>query len=377
MKIVKYIATLHYYDGPQIIEAHDLIGGHYIGVWIHQEDGQKAYLIQGVPPNNLAEFRAGKTGLRETLLRLDNEQWYLTDVNPDIDEPMPLIPQSGRIDDSGLLPKEGFTLYERSTDDSIVEQARARNNTVLQFTTESPQNYGGHRMQLEVFSGLLGNIQNLVKYAYKAELKNLSAEKPYSKFAHMMDVIVPAAPGSFCFVLEAHQRVDLLGDNELNLALKRVDELFEDISSHNVSSDLLDKHRGHLAACYLRLLKLLVNHRISIDYTWATPNLAHSSRKSMSFAKAEYLVDFLSEVANLGQEVVVLEGKFQTFNRKTGKWGLLTDEGVRSGEIWENELTLDGLEVGKNYRFHCIEEVTLPHTGDERHAYFLQRYESA
>ena len=32
MSVIRQVSTLYFYDGPQIIEARDAIGGHYIGV---------------------------------------------------------------------------------------------------------------------------------------------------------------------------------------------------------------------------------------------------------------------------------------------------------------------------------------------------------
>ena len=50
MKHIRYRSTLYYYDGPQVIEERDTIGGHYVGVLVDVGYGRDRYLCAGVAP---------------------------------------------------------------------------------------------------------------------------------------------------------------------------------------------------------------------------------------------------------------------------------------------------------------------------------------
>ena len=70
----------------------------------------------------------------------------------------------------------------------------------------------------------------MVKHAYRAAWRDLS--KDYrnmldTEAGHMLEVVVPAAAGSFQMLLEATQPPNLIGESEVARALRRVDALFE------------------------------------------------------------------------------------------------------------------------------------------------------
>lgn len=377
MTTIHYTATLFCYDGPLIIESRDEIGGHYVGVLVSEINEPDKYLIKGVSPSRLAEFRAGKIDIRSLLLHMEQDEWYLSDLNPDFNLPMSLMPQNDDIKESGFLPDEGFLLHDSPTDDFVVAEARERNSTILQITTESSQNFGEHRMSLEFFIKLLGGIQSLVKYAYNAEMKDLSSAHKPQNSVHLMDVIVPATAGSFRVVFESArtpQQTDFVENTELSRALNRVDELFQSVIDYDGDTDTLEKHRGHLAGCYLNLLKLLSKNKTDITYAWATQHSTSPSQNTVSVAQAKELVESLSKIADLGTEKVIVDGEFEKFNRSSGAWGLLTEEGRITGKIRKQELTLEGLVVGKIYRFHCTEESNQSATGDENRVLYLENY---
>lgn len=57
--------------------------------------------------------------------------------------------------------------------------------------------------------------------------------------------------------------------------------------------------------------------------------------------------------------VVAFTGQVELANRSKGEWSLLTDKGVKTGRTAPGGPSLDGLQVGKLYRFNCA-EVTEP-----------------
>ena len=58
-------------------------------------------------------------------------------------------------------------------------------------------------------------------------------------------------------------------------------------------------------------------------------------------------------------KAVAIVGQVDKVNRSAGEWGLLTNDGVKIGKVAPSGPGLDGLQVGKRYRFKCA-EVTAP-----------------
>jgi hypothetical protein len=231
MKTIRHTTTLFYYDGPQVFEARDTIGGHYVAVMVASENGADRYLVAGVAPERLRQFRAGTLDLRTLLSEGVAEEWYLTTVATGLDQPLALVPQTTPLAESGLLPDEGFLLHDRPTEELALKEARARNNLVLEVAAEPPEAAEEHRIRVGTLIGLLSHVQTMIKHAYGAALRTLSPadRREIDKTdAHLMDVVIPAAAGSFRVVLEAAKTPDLLGQSELARALQRVDQLFED-----------------------------------------------------------------------------------------------------------------------------------------------------
>ena len=78
MKTVKLTEVLDYYDGIQIFTARDPIGGHYVCDMIDTVGDFDRYAVVGVRPERLADFRAGRVGLRTLLLESPDGEWYIT-----------------------------------------------------------------------------------------------------------------------------------------------------------------------------------------------------------------------------------------------------------------------------------------------------------
>ena len=64
-------------------------------------------------------------------------------------------------------------------------------------------------------------------------------------------------------------------------------------------------------------------------------------------------------------------------NCSAGEWGLLTDQGVKTGKVAPGGPDLDGLQVGKRYRFKCVEVTELDALWRDRKTLYLQSIESA
>ena len=76
-------------------------------------------------------------------------------------------------------------------------------------------------------------------------------------------------------------------------------------------------------------------------------------------------------------KAVALTGLIERVNRSTGEWCLLTDSGVETGKTAPGGHSLDGLQVGKRYRFKCAEITELDALWRDRKALYLQSVENA
>ena len=377
MKKIRHTKTLFYYDGPQVFEAHDAIGGHYVAVMVESDNQNERYLVAGVPPEQLREFRSGALDLRSLLIQSDEEERYLATVDTDLDHPLVLNNLSTTLMDSGFLPDAGFVLHDRSSDDSVLREARERNNLVLEVVAEPPEATMQHRIRANTLAEMLNLVQGMVKYAYRTEMKG-DDPRYRQPDEDMMDVVVPAAAGSFQIVLEAASMPDFFGGSKLARALRRIDVLFEDTANPEKTLLTVKEQRGHLAGTYLKLLRFLVERETGLRYSWAEPKSERPSNRAVSQSEAGLLIEALSSVTNLGSESMTLEGTFERFNRGNDSWGLLTNEGKRWGKVKGGGPSLDGLEVGGRYRFYCDEEVEeVAITGRELRVLYLKNHEPA
>lgn len=377
MKRIQYASTLFFYDGPQIIEARDAIGGHYVGLATPHNGIADRYVLAGVDPERLRRFRSGGLDLRSLLLESDEETRYIATARTNLDQPLALENLKVSLKDSGLLPDAGFFLHDSPTGDFVLKEARERNNLILEIAAEPPEAATQHRIRANTLAEMLFRVQAMVRHAYRAAMKEalVRNRRPND---YMMDVVVPAAAGSFRIVLEAADMPNLFGHSALGMALQKIDALFRNTGDPEGARAAARESRGHLAGAYLKLLRFLDERRTGFRYSWAEPSSERPGRGAVSHAQAASLVEALSSVTDLGVEAVKLEGTFEKFNRGTGAWGLLTAEGPRSGRMQEGSVDLDGLEVGRRYVFHCdevIEEVDF--TGRELRTLYLHRHEIA
>ena len=375
MKQIRHTNTLFYYDRPQVFEARDAIGGHYVAVLAPLDGGEDRYLAAGVNPERLRQFRSGVLDLRSLLVESDEEIRYLATAKDRLDQPLALerLPASFMVGE--LLPDFDFVLHDRLADDYVLSEAQARNNLILELAVEPPEAAAEHRIRVSTLAEMLLRVQAMIRHASRTVSTETSSGYRLPD-DDMMDVVVPAAAGSFRIVLEAAVFPDLFGDSVLGRALQRVDTLFRNTADPHETLEAARENRGHLAGAYLRLLRFLVDRRTGLRYSWAEPKSERASHHSVLQAEAGPLVEALSSVTDLGREAVTLDGTLERFNRPSGTWGLLTTGGQRLGKIREGGPGLDGLEVGGRYVFYCdevIEEVDI--TGRESRTLYLNQHE--
>ncbi len=285
MKTILYKDTLDYYDGILIFEARDPLGGHYIASHIDEVDGLDRYAVIGVAPDSLRRFRAGLLDLRSLMLEMPDGQWYIARPTADVDTPIDLEPQTGRLEDTNYLPEPGLVLYDDFVDDLALQEARSRRNTVLEFSAEPPEAADDHRMRVDTLVGLLTRIQDMVKYSYQSALQDRSSKSSAAPDGYLMDVVVPAAPGSFRVILEASNRADA----DLLSGLQRMDEVFESAMYPEEAPERLRPYKGPLAETYIDLLDFLAEKNTGLRYSWATPSRSRSYDGGVSGGDAKLI----------------------------------------------------------------------------------------
>ena len=274
------------------------------------------------------------------------------------------------------LPDAGFLLHDSPADSEALREARSRNNLVLEIAVEPPEAAEAHQIHAGTLAGLLANLQTLVKHAYGAALRGTRRGADHAD-AHLLNVVIPAAAGSFRLVLEAASAPDIFRHSPLAEALKRIDQFFEPMYDPKQTLAMVKTHRGHFAGAYLRLLRFLVENKTGLRYAWAEPGDSSPRRYSVSKAEAVPLVEYLSGVSNIGAETVFLLGSLQKADNGKGDWRLATDEGEFSGKIKPDGPSLEGLKIGGRYQFTCLEEIEESQSGREQRTLYLIEHEPA
>ena len=117
MKTILHTETLLYYDGAQIFEGRDLMGGNYVATLIDDADGVDTYAVVGVSHESLRRFKAGEIDLKTLMLETHDERWHIAQPEGDEDVPIRLQPQTSPLAESDFLPDDGLVLYDESDDD--------------------------------------------------------------------------------------------------------------------------------------------------------------------------------------------------------------------------------------------------------------------
>ena len=127
MKTIYPTETLVYYDGVAVFAGQDYIGGHYIGVIIDTIEAVDRYLVAGVSPDRLRQFRSGTVDLRTLFLEAPDGEWFITYADGGPGQPLVLESQLGPSLPVEFLPDQGFVLEERTTDDTALQEATHTN----------------------------------------------------------------------------------------------------------------------------------------------------------------------------------------------------------------------------------------------------------
>ena len=76
-------------------------------------------------------------------------------------------------------------------------------------------------------------------------------------------------------------------------------------------------------------------------------------------------------------KAAAIVGEVDKVNRSSGEWGLLTDDGAKNGKVAPSGPGLDGLQIGKRYRFKCAEVTELDALWRDQQTLYLVSVETS
>lgn len=370
-RLVRITDILVYYDGPAIFEGKDFYDGCYIGIATSAEDAGNLFFIVGVSRERLRQFRNGSIDLLDLIVERDggDTSWFAGTMTNTESDMVALVEQSVPVAESGHLPESGFFLHDRKTESNVVTIARENKCLAIEISVEPPEAATEHRINVETLTSLLGHIQSIVKYAFKHVMKNSSPQsQKMSRNDYKLNVLVPAAPGSFKMVMgtsEEQPSFPELGGSPIVQTFGIIDELFGHIRDLENSMEIARKYKGGVAGAYLNLIKLLATKDTGLQYSWATA--IDDTPKSFSIipAHAKLLTRELSKITNLGTQTVVFSGAMEKADDKDGSWRIITDDGPREGKRRDGKVKLNGVVIGERYQLTCEEETECRETNEE------------
>ena len=354
-----YVRTLVYYDGPQVFEARDSIGGHYIAVLGAGE--QTRYLVAGVAPGHLRMFCDGESDLRQLVAESDADCRYMSETVPSAEgEELAFESFLGPLD--GFLPDHGFVLDDLPSADLV-----AGGNLRLELKLDPG------RMATGGYTDLIHNVQVLARHTISTLRE---ASESWRLNDGMLDVVTPAAAGSFRILLEASGRQGPKFRSKLAQALRLIDSLFQHSEDPEKALAAVMEYPVEVAATYLKLLRILDKNETGLRYSWAGREIQGVRRGAVSRREARALAALAATLyrRRSARQTFVRDGELYRCNTGTGFWGLWTDTGRVLGRVRGDGPDLSGLRVGGQYRFFCEAEYDLRSV---RGAVYLLRHELA
>lgn len=364
-----HTATLFFYDGIQVFEGRDRIGGHYVGVLVSDEHEDQLYAVVGVAPEQLQRFRLAEVDLATLMKQSVGDGWYIA---------KPVVAQEGTLAYSAVmqpdalpadyLPAPGFLLPGvPEVPSNVGRESAARGSLALVLGVESRIPSEEHRLNADTMGGLLINVQSLVKNGFRKSVARAGglAKDTNRDNASLLDVAAGALPGSVRVVLVPAVAPDLFGTSPVSRGLEVVDYLLAEASDPQATLQRVREYSGHTAAAFVRLLKFIIEKDLAISYAWASPDRREVSERTLSKNEAVPLYALLSATASLATEPMTLVGRLRKIDVDSHAWRLQSSDGKEHSGKAREGVSLSGLVTDSAYTFYC-EEATEEVTGTGR-----------
>lgn len=347
-KTIKLKEILLYYDRIEIFDALDNIGGSYIATLVGHDETCDKYIVVGVNPERLNQFKVGLCDLRDLFTKRDSQNWYRTCIKSTHEEVLVLEIQNFDIIDESLLPDTGFFLHEyvSEVNELVLRESRKQNNFVLGLSLIPQEPFMVHKVALAKYKKAINLFEKMFRNIFD------------NNVIPNLDVIVPATMGSVSILFALERQQNLFYESSIIQSLSYIDSVNEEIDNISNTIEKLSLHKGHFVKSYRDLLEFIAQNNCSISYSWATPQLLNQSQRLINTKNAQTLFNELKSKDELTIVRKDLEGTLSSINTrsKNGSWTLDTSKGPFSGKSKTNLLKGKELTVNKNrYLFHCEE----------------------
>lgn len=359
IKQIKHKATLLYYDGPELIEAQDQIGGSYIGLALDSDTNVFKFLVVGVQPTILRQLRRGEMDLRSLILDSEKFGWYMCETN-NIEDPINLEEQNVESIPDSLLPnKNVFVNAPQDKQNFAMSEANNRSNFVVHLKFEPERSDQAHNLNLRDYGELILGLNSLVVSAGES---GVLLDEKFEKSKISLDIVTPADKGSLVVLLEASVKDNDMFDpyRLLTHALQKIDGSLRFARNSQNIPDLSKSFGPEYAQKFQIFMEAIERSDADLQYSWAEPRFQVGNIERVSLDYAKSVVNTIKAESNktISEAEKSVSGIFIKFIQGTGRWGLLTDTGLIEGivEGVDRETMLNGLVVGKKYKFDCIEK---------------------
>lgn len=380
-KSVSYVKTLFYYDAPMIFHSKDKIGCDYISLLVEDTKDTFRYLSVPISRQKLGDFNKGNFDLLDIFSNPETNEYYILDTDEVLSSEFEISLYEDRPLPEKWMPEAGFYLTDQQeTDEEVLEQAKELQKPVFHASLNVPESKFDTKIDTERLSSFLTVFQNFIKHAYNKACKIKETYLPGLEPSDAHRLIVNGfGPGSFTIKFESMDSGNLFGGCGLESSFELLDKAFEKIENPAEVLKVLEQNRGHFVSSYIKLLEYLTANNASLSYKWATPAFNKINSKNLSNEKITPLLEYLTQVENLGSEQIQFKGPVIGANINKGSWTILNQEDKTeySGKIKDgSDISLKGIVIGtKKYQFDCEEVMEqVLGTGKEKKTVYLLNY---
>ncbi len=347
---------LIYYDLPQLFIAKDQVDGKYVCMNVDSENEYPKYISIRVSTNKLNELILGKMDLRTAFQSSETGVWYFVTFNENGDYITDAINFS--VVDEKYLPEEGFFFPEIETNDNlIIKEATEKNNAIVHLSFSDA--FNRESMDIELLGDFIKLFQNLVKYSYKKAVSTVKNRPDLERSENYTLRAFETSPGSFNIHLESAAKTDLFGYSNVEIALKRIDEIIGDVSQKDALLDKIKTYRGHAVNAYKKILENIIDNNINVSYKWTSPFNNKVTGRKINRIYAEKAIEIMTGKDDLGSEVREFVGIVTEVDYDKGTWRIIDEEDNKpySGK---STPSLEGITIHtKRYKFICDEVVEM------------------
>lgn len=356
MKTAALLTTLVFYDGPELFIAKDKFGTHYLSLAVPEAD-RVLYVSVPLTYDDLGAVLDGSAQLRDLMRRNADDGWYISDPLVEGFQRFTLSLREGTMP-LAFLPDPGFDLSSWLPEPSeLAELASVRGRPVIGIRVDPPEAGSSATIRTNTLAALLIEFQKLVRHARGKLRQKGKSVLPDRSVDYTLNTLA-FGKGSFRVYFESAGESDLFGSNEIEMALRLINDVLEDASNTDRVVEQLRQMRGHFVASLRRMLEILDANSTFLEIDWTTPG-EEVRRTRISRSAVGPLLARLKETESLSKEIRVFSGCFLRADVSSGSWKLKTaSEGEEvSGRSRDSQL-LSGVVIEKGmYSVVCEEEI--------------------